>query len=197
MPCHKRSERSYKKKKVKHFLKYFYLVKLNNVVEYEGSECSDIDNNQPLEFEELDDMSDISINARSSAMEIARHICESNLNKLSSKKLINLLNYLHLQQEPPPQSLAALWTKLNIQFNYRIIKYCTNCIVEITRCDCNRMNDFIHSELILFPINEEIARVVRNNYDDIFKCKLQQHSKEEDVINGNPYNYVSLLFHFN
>ena len=144
-------------------------MKLNNVVEYEGSECSDIDNNEPLEFEELDDMSDISINAKSSAMEIARHICESNLNKLSSKKLINLLNYVHLQQEPPPQSLAALWTKLNIQFNYRIIKYCTNCIVEITQCDCNRMNDFIHSELILFPINDEIARVVRNNYDDIFK----------------------------
>ena len=65
---------------------------MNCIVAYKGSESSGIDNSQPLESKEVDDTSDISIDVRSSAANIAKHICESNFNKLNSKTLINLLN---------------------------------------------------------------------------------------------------------
>jgi hypothetical protein len=51
-------------------------------------------------------------------------------------------------------------------------------------CSCNSANKLIQSELIIFPIVQEIARVVNNNYNLIRKYKLEKHDSEDDIVSG-------------
>ncbi|CAF2033846.1 unnamed protein product, partial [Rotaria magnacalcarata] len=115
-------------------------------------------------------------------VEIAKYICNSNLDKLKTHKFIHLLNHIHDLKISPPSSSDALWKELNIQFNYSIIKYCSSCMAELKYCSCNNINKLIISELILLPIDDEIKRIIKNNYYIIDKYKFNQHNHIDDIV---------------
>lgn len=110
-------------------------------------------------FESMDETLDIEL-------AIAEYITKANLDKSKTSELIQLLNYIHSSEKPPPLSTNTLWSRLNIQFNYHLIQYCTNCMSKLTDQSvcCNKSRNRISSELIVFPIGEEIKCVVINNY---------------------------------
>jgi hypothetical protein len=119
-------------------------------------------------------------------LDIAKYICEANLDKFKTNQLLTLLEHVHDQHTPPPSSSITLWNKLNIKFEYTKIQYCTNCMSELIQstCSCNSINKMIPSELIIFPVVKEISRVVNNNYNSILKYKLEKHHYKDDIVMG-------------
>ncbi|CAM4829895.1 unnamed protein product, partial [Rotaria magnacalcarata] len=124
---------------------------------------------------------------------IAEYICEANLDKLKSNELLTLLTKLHDQQKTPPLSITSLWKKLDVKFNYLKIKYCSNCTRELSEsiCVCKSINKLIPSELILFPIGQEITRVIKNNYQLILQYKLKTFDSDNDIVKGEVYKQQS------
>ncbi|CAF1380747.1 unnamed protein product, partial [Didymodactylos carnosus] len=62
----------------------------------------------------------------SQKLEIAKYICQANLDKTKTNQLLTLLNLVHDQRQLPPSSSIDLWDKLNIKFEYTKIEYCTS-----------------------------------------------------------------------
>ncbi|CAF1474264.1 unnamed protein product, partial [Didymodactylos carnosus] len=122
----------------------------------------------------------------SQKLEIAKYICQANLDKTKTNQLLTLLNLVHDQRQLPPSSSIDLWDKLNIKFEYTKIEYCTSCTLEINEssCLCNSTNKPISSELIIFPTVKEIERIVNNNYDLMLNSKLQKDNNLDDIVMG-------------
>ena len=55
---------------------------------------------------------------------------------------------------------------------------------ELTECSCGTTTRLIPSELIIFPLEEEITRVVRSNYDMILKYKHKHYENKDDIVQG-------------
>jgi hypothetical protein len=168
---------------------FFYLLDLANVPpDYEFESLYD-DNSFDVEHNDdfiIDASFDTDETEPQIELEIAKYICDANLDKSKTNQLLTLLNHVHDQCASPPSSSSTLWGKLNIKFQYIKIQYCTNCMSELTQptCPCKPINKLIPSELIIFPIVQEIARVVNNNYDLIQKYKLEKHDNEDDIVSG-------------
>ncbi|CAF5062652.1 unnamed protein product, partial [Rotaria sp. Silwood1] len=118
-------------------------------------------------------------------LHIAKYICEANLDKTKTNELLSLVNHVNNQDELPPTSNVKLWNKLNIKFDYVKIQYCTNCMIELVpgcSCSCNKRQQPVLSELIIFSVANEISRVVKNNYDLILKYREEKDNLQDDVI---------------
>ncbi|CAM4834770.1 unnamed protein product [Rotaria magnacalcarata] len=124
---------------------------------------------------------------------VAEYICQANLDKLKTNKLLTLLTKLHDQHMAPPLSMNSLWKKLGVKFNYLTIRYCSNCGSELieSMCHCKSVNKLISSELIIFPIGQEITRVITNNYHMILQNKLTKFDNDNDVVRGEIYKQQS------
>ncbi|CAM4965137.1 unnamed protein product [Rotaria socialis] len=124
---------------------------------------------------------------------VAEYICQANLDKLKTNKLLTLLTKLHDQYIAPPSSMNSLWKKLGVKFNYLTIRYCSNCGSELieSMCHCKSVNKLISSELIIFPIGQEITRVITNNYHMILQNKLTKFDNDNDVVRGEIYKQQS------
>lgn len=126
---------------------------------------------------------------------IAEYVTHANLDKLKTNDLISLLNMVHDQEKSPPASSLILWNRLNIKFNYYTIEYCTSCMFKRLQCSCSfkEKNKLIPSELIVFPIREEIARVIKTNYSIIMDYKSKNNCYD-DIIHGIvPYSFFSII----
>ena len=128
------------------------------------------------------------INANESQMEleIANYVCQANLDKTKTNRLLTLLMHIHDQEMSPPASCAALWSRLDIKFKYRKIEYCTNCMSELngSSCPCSNAHKQIPSQLIVFPVADEITRVIRNNYCTMSRYKLKGDGTRNDIVHG-------------
>ena len=78
-----------------------------------------------------------------------------------------------------------LWAKIGVEFLYKSQIFCTACMARCQsfshRCSCSPSPRLVHSELILFPLEEELRRVVRMNIDLI--DRYHPHNSA-DVIHG-------------
>ena len=120
-------------------------------------------------------------------LQIAKYVCQANLDKTKTNELLSLLSNVHNQDEPSPPSSISLWNKLNIKFDYVRIEYCTNCMVELvpgSSCSCSKRYQPILSELIIFSVVNEISRVVKKNYDLILKYKAEKNNLQDDIVHG-------------
>ncbi|CAF1139045.1 unnamed protein product, partial [Didymodactylos carnosus] len=152
-------------------------------VEFEN--CYDDKKSQNFDTDFIvDSMFDIHDTEPKIELEIAKYICQANLDKTKTNHLLTLLNHVHDQRQLPPSSSIDLWDKLNIKFEYTKIEYCTSCTLEIngSSCLCNSTNKQISSELIIFPTVKEIERIVNNNYDLMLNYKLQKDDNLDDIV---------------
>jgi hypothetical protein len=120
-------------------------------------------------------------------LEIAKYICKANLDKAKTSELLSLLKHVHNHNEGPPSSNTELWRKLNVQFDYVRLEYCTNCMMELINgsvCLCNKNHGQPPTELIVFSIVNEITRVVKNNYHLILKYRSEKNNVQDDIIQG-------------
>ena len=71
-----------------------------------------------------------------------------------------------------PQNEKQLWEQLDIEFDYKSIIFCTNCMKQLSsfsdhRNTCSNFYSGINSELIIFPIENELGTVIEINADFI------------------------------
>ncbi|CAF1391371.1 unnamed protein product [Adineta ricciae] len=110
-------------------------------------------------------------------LEIANYVCQANLDKTKTNRLLTLLMHIHDQEMPPPASCAGLWNRLDIKFK--------------SSCCCNNVHKQIPSELIVFSVADEITRVIRNNYYAMSRYKLKGDGTRHDIVHGEIYKRQS------
>jgi hypothetical protein len=108
----------------------------------------------------------------------------ANLDKTNTNRLLKLIRNITSDQQLP-RTGTELWAKIGVEFLYKSQIFCTACMARCQnfghRCSCNPSPRLIHSELILFPLDEELRRVVRMNIDLIDRYRPHNSA---DVIDG-------------
>lgn len=120
-------------------------------------------------------------------LQIVEFIRDANLDKTNTDQLMRLLNNIK-ENAGLPQTGRELWKEIGIEFNYQKFIYCTKCKQQLlkfgSKCDCDKTNHLMNTEVVLFSIADEISRVVKNNIDLIEFFRIHRNEFPYDVTNG-------------
>jgi hypothetical protein len=134
--------------------------------------------------------------------ELVAFILNTNLDKTKVSSLLHLLRTVAPDSDLPRTS-AALWEELGVEFSYETTFYCSNpkCFARLTHfrdvCTvCTSQYRLPNSELIIFPIQKELERLVQRNIELIEWYRQQSNQIPADVISGQfcPCSYREITF---
>ncbi|CAF1150085.1 unnamed protein product [Rotaria sordida] len=94
----------------------FYLIDIgNDTIDNEFEDFNDDNNWENNQSDDviIDPIFESVNNETEIELEIGKYICQSNLDKINTNRLLNLLNQVHDRQTSPPLSIISLWNKLN------------------------------------------------------------------------------------
>ena len=120
---------------------------------------------------------------------IVDFVFAAHLNKTTTNSLLSLLRLnCSLTLDQIPKTIDSLWKQLDISFTFEKFYFCSKCFVELAKfqdsCPSCDSNQKANSELCIFPLVDEVKRVVQSNIYLIEWYSLYKNKIAADIVNG-------------